>query len=304
MKKSLTALFLLLILTIASAPAQAADPCLACHERKTPGIVNYWKESIHFRKNVSCADCHGRDVEENHNRKRMVTAEVCGSCHAAALASHKLSKHAISLKAGQGCTRNLPAGAERDKSCSFCHKEGTAAPIVTTECAMFLAQSPEMQRQGCSSCHRVEISCDSCHTKHGTDRATARNPGVCGVCHMGPDHPQMEMWETSQHGVLYQQSNGKAGPSCVTCHMEGGSHNVSRGIATGLSPTSALRKQERDGMIALCGQCHTREFATRNLADAIARCRAARPDGIVERIERRPTTDLPAPQSVGATERR
>jgi len=140
---------------------------------------------------------------------------------------------------------------------------------VKTECAMFLAQNPEMQRQGCASCHMVEVRCDTCHTKHGTDLSLAGNPETCGVCHMGPDHPQAEAWERSLHGVIYRQAGKGQAPSCVICHMDRGSHDVSRGIATGLPDgPGSLREKEREFMISLCAGCHTAVFARRNLDDA------------------------------------
>jgi len=100
--------------------------------------------------------------------------------------------------------------------------------------------------------------------KHGTDLALARDPGTCGTCHMGPDHAQMEMWETSRHGVLYKQAGKDSAPSCITCHMQAGSHNVSRGVSSG------SQDKEREFMLAICSQCHTRNFSVRDLADADA----------------------------------
>ncbi|MBI5638872.1 MAG: hypothetical protein HZA17_00450, partial [Nitrospirae bacterium] len=218
MRKILTlSAFVFFILSLNA--ASASDSCLECHEKKTPGIVNFWKKSMHFKKEVGCSDCHGTDTDANHEKKVTVDAARCGSCHKEALTGHRLSKHGIGLKAGRGCTRNLEKSEEREKSCTFCHKPGSSEPLVNTECAMFLAQTPEMQRQGCSSCHNVEVRCDTCHTKHGTDLSLAKEPGTCGVCHMGPDHPQLEMWETSPHGVMYQHGERDSAPSCVTCHM-------------------------------------------------------------------------------------
>ena len=186
-----------------------------------------------------------------------------------ALDDHRKSKHGISLKAGIGCTRNLDKTDEQQPDCTLCHEPGSAKPLLNMECAMFLAQSPAMQRQGCSACHLVEFRCDTCHTKHGTDLSLAREPGACGVCHMGPDHPQMEIWETSRHGVLYKQAGKESAPSCITCHMQAGSHNVSRGITAGLPKDSAGRKtQERERMLSVCSECHTKSFSARNLADA------------------------------------
>lgn len=245
-------------------PGRAADPCLDCHAQKTPGIVAYWKASAHANGKVGCVDCHGRDQEANHAGRVTVDATVCGGCHKTALTAHNASKHGAGLKTGMGCTRNREKGDERDKSCSLCHKAGSAKPIVQVSCAMFLAQSPAMQRQGCLACHQVEVRCDSCHTKHGTDLTVARNPGVCGVCHMGPDHPQAEMWATSLHGALYTQGGGTGAPGCATCHMHDGSHNVSRGIVTDASRSST----ERAFMLSICAACHTQAMAARSLADA------------------------------------
>jgi cytochrome c553 len=49
---------------------------------------------------------------------------------------------------------------------------------------------------------------------------------------MGFDHPQWEMYSTSKHGVRYLlKQNGvlpdsAAAPTCQTCHMQGGDHEV------------------------------------------------------------------------------
>ena len=257
---------------VASTGAFAAeDPCLGCHEQRTPGIVQYWKYSAHFSNKVGCVACHGNDIEANHKRERTVEAAVCGSCHRAAFTAHSLSKHSMGLRAGKACTRNREETADQKKSCALCHEPGSAAPFVSTECAMFLAQTPEMQQRGCNSCHAVEARCDTCHTKHGTDLGLARDPNTCGTCHMGPDHPQLEMWETSQHGVIYKRSGPQAAPSCVSCHMPKGSHNVSRGISSGLPKEAGDgRKQERELMLGTCNACHTRNFAARNLDDGDA----------------------------------
>lgn len=271
MKIRLSWLCTFLILIAMTRVATGADPCLPCHEKETPAIVRIWAESAHAAKRVSCKDCHGADIDANHSRQTRVEAETCGSCHGEEFAAHKLSKHGIGLKAGQGCTRRMPETADQLSSCIFCHEEGSTQPRVNVDCAMFLAQSPEMQAQGCTACHRVESRCDSCHTKHGTDPKIAGTPETCGMCHMGPDHPQYEMWESSPHGVLWRERGEKIAPSCVACHMPEGTHNVSRGISVGLPPGQEERiRRERDFMILICAKCHTAALATRNLADADA----------------------------------
>jgi len=231
--------------------------------------VDYWKKSVHFEKNIFCADCHGKDIEANHEKRIRVDASRCGPCHKKALEEHRLSKHGIGMTTVRACTRGIESSAGKEKSCTFCHKPGSAEPVVHAECAMFLAQSPEMQRQGCNSCHIVEVRCDTCHTKHGTDLSLAKNPATCGSCHMGPDHPQVEMWESSPHGVIYRHGEKERAPSCVTCHMSKGSHNVSRGIVISLPEGAvSMRKQEREFMVNICAGCHTEVLAKRNLDDA------------------------------------
>ena len=79
-------------------------------------------------------------------------------------------------------------------------------------------------------------SCASCHTRHTFSVAEARKPHTCGQCHLGPDHPQIEIYEESKHGNIYdalgeewnwEAPSGEWGPddigapTCATCHMSG-----------------------------------------------------------------------------------
>lgn len=79
-------------------------------------------------------------------------------------------------------------------------------------------------------------SCSSCHTRHEFSKAQARKPETCGQCHLGPDHPQMEIYEESKHGNIYASSGEEwnwdapsrefgtddvLAPTCAVCHMSG-----------------------------------------------------------------------------------
>jgi cytochrome c553 len=70
--------------------------------------------------------------------------------------------------------------------------------------------------------------CDACHTRHSFKKSEAQDPRACMTCHMGFDHPQWEMWSTSKHGTIWQieGKDSKRAPTCQTCHMSGGDHNV------------------------------------------------------------------------------
>jgi hypothetical protein len=83
-------------------------------------------------------------------------------------------------------------------------------------------------------------SCSACHSRHDFSPRRARQPENCGKCHLGPDHPQKEIYEESKHGVAYRDLQAKmnldsdkwvlgldysAAPTCATCHMSGNLRN-------------------------------------------------------------------------------
>ncbi len=214
---ALAALTLCLLLFPLALPARAGSDCLDCHRQKTPAAVRQWEQSAHAKASVGCADCHGSDHKALEKGLKKVGAAVCGRCHRKAFREQEASRHGRSLRAGRGCTRNQP---NRDrKGCVLCHEKGSLKPLSQVECARFLKQTKEMQSLGCNRCHEVETSCASCHTSHLTDLAIVRAPRVCAKCHMGPDHPQWEMWQTSQHGALYRAPARRSAPtaSAATC---------------------------------------------------------------------------------------
>ena len=62
-------------------------------------------------------------------------------------------------------------------------------------------------------------SCSACHSRHDFSPRRARQPENCGKCHLGPDHPQKEIYEESKHGVafrdLHDKMNLDATPGCL-----------------------------------------------------------------------------------------
>ncbi|MEE8412477.1 MAG: multiheme c-type cytochrome, partial [Acidobacteriota bacterium] len=83
-------------------------------------------------------------------------------------------------------------------------------------------------------------SCSACHSRHDFSPRRARQPENCGKCHLGPDHPQKEIYEESKHGVAYRDLKDEmnldavdwvlgedysAAPTCATCHMSGNIRN-------------------------------------------------------------------------------
>ncbi len=83
-------------------------------------------------------------------------------------------------------------------------------------------------------------SCSACHSRHDFSPRRARRPENCGKCHLGPDHPQKEIYEESKHGVAYRDLKDEMNldgeswilgkdysqaPTCATCHMSGHTRN-------------------------------------------------------------------------------
>jgi len=83
-------------------------------------------------------------------------------------------------------------------------------------------------------------SCSACHSRHDFSARRARQPENCGKCHLGPDHPQKEIYEESKHGVAYRDQKDdmnldskewvlgddySQAPTCATCHMSGNLRN-------------------------------------------------------------------------------
>ncbi len=83
-------------------------------------------------------------------------------------------------------------------------------------------------------------SCSACHSRHDFSARRARQPENCGKCHLGPDHPQKEIYEESKHGVAYRDlkehmnldakewvlgDDYSQAPTCATCHMSGNLRN-------------------------------------------------------------------------------
>ena len=85
-------------------------------------------------------------------------------------------------------------------------------------------------------------SCTACHSRHDFSPRRARQPENCGKCHLGPDHPQKEIYEESKHGVAYRDLKDRmnldadewvlgdekgysAAPTCATCHLSANTRN-------------------------------------------------------------------------------
>jgi hydroxylamine dehydrogenase len=236
--------------TVSKAPDIDPGFCMECHQRVTPGLFQSWVESKHARKGVHCMTCH-IDHQAASEQKSMVFPEKCGECHSKEVKDFKKSRHSVSWD-------RMRIQGE------------------------YLAIPQEIRTAYCERCHIIQKKCNSCHTSHRFSLKESRDPEACGSCHLGPDHPHKEMYETSLHGIIYRLTgNSERAPRCVTCHMPGGTHNSSFGIARGPVGTGsavvdleekplppAEIENRREEMVKICTQCHSGRFAREQLSNA------------------------------------
>ncbi len=261
--------FIVLLVVIAARPVSGAtvDKCLGCHGSATPGIVEQWRSSKHFAADVGCLDCHKAEKTDpdafEHNGATIaiiVSPKDCANCHPDEYAQQVGSHHA---KAGQilGSLDNLlgevvGGGPAVDAGCRQCH--GSVVRVKNGRPTLDTWPNTGMGRINPDGAWG---SCSACHARHAFSKAQARQPEACGKCHLGPDHPQIEIWEESKHGVLYRARREKmnleqdvwragkdyfSGPTCASCHMSAAgdlpvTHDVGERISWTLRPPVSVR---------------------------------------------------------------
>ncbi|MBR8465683.1 beta-ketoacyl-ACP synthase [Campylobacter sp. faydin G-140] len=268
---------------VAHKMSDLSKSCVECHAEKTPGIVADWKNSRHAHVGVSCMDCHSVNADSpmasvkvhpkdsNNHVSMLVSPKTCAKCHENEVAEFLQSGHArggMQMYANPAMVKLMYHYEGAD------HKDFKMAPDAT----------------GCSQCHGTIIkldadkkpiaaswpnygianvypdggvgNCRSCHSSHTFKISEARKPAACASCHLGPDHPDIEIFNNSMHGHIFN-SEGHTwnydsapdtwdvpdfrGPTCATCHMSGvgettTTHNVSLRLKWNLwAPRSELR---------------------------------------------------------------
>jgi hydroxylamine dehydrogenase len=302
--------------------AVAGQTCLECHKVKTPGIYNDWHAGIHARVGVHCDKCHrAADAQSaltthlEYSPKPIavvVSAKTCQGCHPQQAEQYARSKHAntyeiiwkIDLWLNDGMNDTL----EQTTGCYACH--GTKVEV--TQGRPLPGTWPNVG-VGRINPDGSKGSCTSCHTRHKFSIAEARKPEACDQCHLGPDHPQIEIYNESKHGTIYHAEGyqwnwdpdnrpWQAGvdfraPTCAACHMSAisgqnpSSHDVTERLAWELQAPVTVRpdqfkpfpaatdwRREREKMTAVCLQCHATTWTQdhfRNLDQVVAHYNSA-----------------------------
>jgi hypothetical protein len=277
--------------------------CYDCHEEKTPVIAAQWADSAHALLGVGCFECHRaeeNDVDAFLHEAQMiatiVTPKDCAQCHEGIVQEFDASHHAKATQFVGSLDNVLGELAEGPlaaaNGCWQCHGS-TVQFLVDDEGntqrdddGKPLIDPLTWPNTGIG---RVNLdgsngSCGACHSRHVFSKAMARQPEVCGKCHMGPDHPQIEIYEESKHGIAYRTRLGEmnlesdswvlgedysAAPTCATCHMSATpnqpvTHDVGARISWTLRPVISNKlenwEERRQDMKDVCFQCHSPDF--------------------------------------------
>ncbi|MBW1862909.1 MAG: hydroxylamine oxidoreductase [Deltaproteobacteria bacterium] len=294
-----------------SMPKEAVA-CIECHKKENPGIFVDWAHSRHANANITCLDCHmaeefDPDVSKEHFSQyersdqkygtqeykvpisAVVTPKDCSRCHPDEAKQYSRSKHANTLeiiwKIDPWLNKGMNSDNERTTGCFHCH--GT---VLKMKDGKLTSETWPSVGVGRINLDGSRGACTSCHTRHLFSVMEARKPEACGQCHLGPDHPQIEIFMESKHGDIYtahgDNYNWNAAPGtwtagvdyrapvCAACHMSGSgpvltSHDVTERLSWELQAPLTVRPQdfkpfpaktdwqaERDKMTAVCIQCH------------------------------------------------
>jgi hypothetical protein len=283
-----------------------SQACVACHSATSPGIVKQWERSRHAQSGIGCFECHqaqqgDRDGFEHNGAfiSVIVSPQDCSVCHAKEVEEFQASHHSEAAKILGSLDNVLAEVVEGDmrsdspaavSGCWQCH--GSEVKVLGN--GKLDPNTWPNTGMGRLNPDGSKGSCSACHLRHNFSRAQARMPENCGRCHMGPDHPQIEVYTESKHGIAFAAHRtryeplmenkewipGKdfeQGPTCTTCHMSATetlalTHDVGSRISWTLRPpvsekidAAALAagksvkpwQQRREDMNQVCNSCHS-----------------------------------------------
>jgi hydroxylamine dehydrogenase len=272
-----------------AALVRASGKCAECHLRTQYSIVHEYEMSMHAAKGVNCLDCHqpatAQEKKDHHGFviSAKLTAGNCRGCHESIYQQFLRSRHAgpawAAVYGEQGLT------PEQVNFSETYQPGGTRRPPN----ALAQLEGPSAKASGCEQCHSVGKpnadgtigTCTACHTRHTSSVRIARLPSTCAQCHMGPDHSQIEIYEESKHGLMFQAQERLLNldappktlttrdmfvPTCATCHMSGingigVTHDPSERLSYYLANTITEKRPNyaaaQTKMKQVCAQCHT-----------------------------------------------
>jgi len=271
----------------------ANEGCVSCHLKDNPALVMEWERSRHAQAAIGCIECHKALPQEIDAWKHegayisaLVTPGDCAECHAREYEEFAGSHHAkageilASLDnvlaekvAGMASTGNI---ADAVNGCWQCHgsiikfkRDASGSVLRTGKESKPLIDADTWPNSGMGRLNPdgSKGSCHACHSRHAFQAKLSRSPENCGKCHMGPDHPQIEVYDESKHGIAFYANRDRmaldkpgdwvlgkdysAAPTCATCHISpymtpqgvfaANSHDVGERISWTLRPVVSTK---------------------------------------------------------------
>jgi len=286
--------------------------CIECHKEETPVINQQWGSSKHYRANVGCYECHQAEKKDTDAFDHygslisiIVSPKDCARCHEKEVSEFNSSHHSKGARILGSLDNRLAEVVEGNRMMvTPGFPDGVSAAAVN----------------GCWQCHGSEVkvledgqldpatwpntgigrinpdgsegSCSACHSRHKFSVEQARNPENCGKCHMGPDHPQLEIYQESKHGIAFNANKHKmnlenekwilgedynAAPTCATCHMSATpdqdvTHDVGLRISWNNRPITSIRPEVSDAKLGLPGKDVDWKTRRKNMKDVCTNC--------------------------------
>jgi hydroxylamine dehydrogenase len=298
--------------------------CVDCHRLENTPIYQQWGNSKHYRANIGCYECHmakeGETDAFNHEGHWIATItspKDCARCHTKETEEFAMSHHSKGARILGSLDNTLAEVVEGNRGMiTPAFQKGISAAAVS----------------GCWQCHGSEIkmlpggkldpatwpntgigrinpdgsegSCSACHSRHSFSAWQARHPDNCGKCHMGPDHPQMEIYYESKHGIAFRAYRDKLNmdsskwvvgedyhlaPTCATCHMSATpartitkdrpatpglpvTHDVGMRISWNNRPAFSIRPEVSDKKMGLPGANVNWETRRHNMKTVCINC--------------------------------
>lgn len=270
--------------------------CVECHMKPgmDSGKIYDWARSKHAAAGVGCGKCHeklpdAKDGQALGQYRVTISPDRCGTCHRTQAAQFKKSKHSRTWEiqtdfVKDAWLKGMNSDIERATGCYMCHGSDVSSGKLTE------MNWPNIG-VGRKNHDGSNGSCAACHTNHRFSVAEARKPETCGQCHLGPDHPQDEIYFESKHGKRYLAEHAEwnftgdwkpgadfSTPTCAVCHISAmGNVKTSHDVGERLkwesqAPLTVMNKDhegeaERQKMMEVCMQCHsprwTKNYLTR-----------------------------------------
>ena len=294
--------------------SKESQACITCHKEESRALYQMWGSSKHHRANVGCYECHAAeaddpDVVTDHYESPPISVIVsprdCARCHEQEVEQFIGSHHSKAARI-LGSLDNVLAEVVEGNSAFITpgFEHGNSAAAVS----------------GCWQCHGSQVrvlaggkldpatwpntgigrfnpdgsegSCSACHSRHTFSVEQARKPENCGKCHMGPDHPQIEIYEESKHGIAFHANKDRMNldsskwvvgedywhaPTCATCHLSATknqpvTHDVGMRISWNNRPAISVRPEVADAKMGLPGAAVVWQTRRQNMQDVCLNC--------------------------------